>query len=134
MRISTPVLAGLFGICLAHPAIAQSADIVAGKLDPQATDKQGGFYSHTSDSFDADATRLRAEQASENGDYSTAFGHYLAICAGRDEGDAESCYLAAEIARNNELAHVPPELQSHLYKRACASGHQAACSPTSHEH
>jgi len=128
MRKSTIVLLGFCGACLAQSAIAQSPNALSGKLDPTAVNEAGGIFVHTSDAFDPAQTKILAAQASENGDYKSAFGHYLAVCVGSENGNADSCYRAAEIARDNELADVPAELRSHLFERACSSGHQTACS------
>lgn len=130
MRISTIALLSLCTTCLAQSAIAQSPNILSGTLDPAAADENDGLFVHTSDSFDPDETRKLAVQASEAGDYAAAFSHHLAVCFGSENG-ADSCYQAAEIARDNEFNDLPPALRERLYGRGCTSGHAEACTQVS---
>ena len=105
-----------------------STNVLSGTLDREAADEHGGLFGHTSKTFDPDKTRAQASQAFQNGDYIAAFNNYLAVCVGSETTHADSCYRAAEIADDADLDEVPKTLRAHLYKRACDSGHQAACS------
>ena len=127
MRIPRIVLLSLCGFCLAQTALAQSRNVLSGQLNPEAADENGGLFVHTSQSFDPDEARTLASQAHRDGDYGAAFSHYLAVCVGSEPNDADSCYRAAELANDQELDDVPDTLRTHLYERACQSGHEDAC-------
>ena len=133
MRKSIILLLSLCGAGLVPAVMAQSNDVISGEINLAEATENDGFIVHTSPSFDAAKTRARARQAVANGDYASAFGDYLAVCAGSEVTDASSCYRAAEIARENALEHVPPTMSAHLYQRACESGHDAACAQVTAE-
>lgn len=128
MRITTIALLSLCSASLAQSALAQSTNVLSGTLDREAADEHGGLFGHTSKTFDPDKTRAQASQAFQNGDYIAAFNNYLVVCVGSETTHADSCHRAAEIADDADLDEVPKTLRAHLYKRACDSGHQAACS------
>ena len=133
MRISMILVLSLCGAGLAPAVMAQSNDVISGEINLAEATENDGFFVHTSSSFDAAKTRERARRAAANGDFTTAFGDYLAVCAGSEVTDASSCYRAAEIAHENALENVPSSLSAHLYQRACESGHDMACAQVTAE-
>ena len=133
MRISMIFALSLCGAGLAPAVLAQSNDVISGEINLAEATENDGLIVHTSPAFDAARTKARARQAAANGDFTTAFGDYLAVCAGSEVTDASSCYRAAEIARENALENVPPSLSAHLYQRACESGHDMACAQVTGE-
>lgn len=124
MQVRIIVFLSACSICLSPVAMAQTDNVLSGEVEAIDLERDGDVVFHHTASFDAAATRLRAERALETGNTTAAFGHYLAICS-RD--DAESCHQAAQIAEEADIEGVPPDLKTHLFERACAGGVIEAC-------
>ena len=108
--------------------IARAEESIAGTVIVDPHTQATKFGVQTSDEFDAEQTRARAESALADGNFESAFHGFLAVCS---TGGANSCLQAAQIAEAGHVPKIPKDLTAHLYAEACANGIQDACDANS---
>lgn len=116
----------LVGAVVGHLVLnsARAQESISGSVVIDRHTDANRFGIQTSDHFDVEQTRARAERAVAEGDLETAFYDFLAVCSA---GGASSCLNAAQIAEAGHVPKIPHGLTEQLYAEACAGGVQDAC-------
>lgn len=74
--------------------------------------------------FDPETIFAEAGLEKARGDYTEAFGHYLAVC---DEDHPAACLEAAQLADSGLAKIMPQSGIGELYRVACTGGETEAC-------